>query len=272
MPGKRTSMTDKMIYMDKNWEVVEDPRQATLVKVIRDNGDIEFGVREEVKSNAFEGHRGRPGERGGSLPRSAGTGPTPKSVLDIYRRKMKNEPAITKDMQELSDEKNGRLAGLNHRTKDEASFVRKVKADAAEKGVTLDEAAGQINDAVRYTMVFESPEEFAGSVKATEASMLEKGYSRYDHKRKNFYDEAVGDRTYEGYNTVWVSPTGDTFELQFHTEQSLKIKGINHDLYKIARQTNDQAERARLVQQMIENWRSPEYKRPLNYKSLTSGD
>lgn len=265
-------MEDKKIFLTRDWKPAKSAGDADAIKVFETGGNVIFAVASRSKQNAFEGHRGRPGQRGGSLPRSAGTGPTPKSVLDIYRRKAKNEPAITKDMQELSDEKGGRLAGLNHRLKDEASFLRKVKADAADKGIGMDEAAEQINDAVRYTMVFESPEEFANSVKATEASMFQKGYKRYDHKRKNFFSESVGDRTYEGYNTVWISPAGDTFELQFHTEQSLKIKSINHDIYKIARQSTDQAERARLVQQMIDNWRSPEYSRPANYQSLGEGD
>lgn len=287
------------ILLKYDFTLVESAADADMVKIIEDDGRVIFAVRDNVKlqhmgpgdhpggssqdvhgkrtgpsikTNAFPGHRGRPGQRGGSLPRSAGTGPTPKAVLDIYRKKTAGEPAITKQMQDLADETDSRLDGLNNRIKTEESFSRKVRNEAEEAGMSQEEYAELITDAVRYTMVYDDPGKFSESVKSVEGKLLEKGYQRYDHKRRNYFDPSFSDGTYQGYNTVWIAPTGETFELQFHTEQSLKIKHINHELYQIARTSKDQAERAALFQQMIDNWKSPEYTAPARFEILSTGD
>lgn len=70
------------IFLDEYWNPVEAD-SAVMVKVIEDDGRVRFGIRKREEAgplmsalnklfpNSFEGHRGRPGQRGGSLPRDA---------------------------------------------------------------------------------------------------------------------------------------------------------------------------------------------------------
>ena len=283
-------MADQNIFLDDDWNIVA-PEQATMVKVIKDDGSVVFGRRQKIEKNVllralnsvnrilarrlqgnkFEDHRGRPGQRGGSLPKSAGTGPTPKSsVADQHAAKIAAEPKITEQMEKLAADSGGELYGLDNRMKELDSFTRKAKTDALEKGITEEEAAAQINDAIRYTITYKDHTVYTDSVKKAEQDLLDAGYTRFDHKRKNFY--AQENAVYQGYNTVWTTPDGENFEVQFHTAKSLELKSRGHNIYKQMRTTQDQAARAQYASQMMEVWKDPEYTKPVNYESLLVGD
>ena len=66
-------MDPNIIYLTEGFLPVEadDPRMA-MVKVRQPDGKVVFGVPAGVKQNTFEGHEGRPGKVGGSLPRGQG--------------------------------------------------------------------------------------------------------------------------------------------------------------------------------------------------------
>ena len=235
--------------------------------------DIRAGKRRanknySVEQNTFEGHRGRPGQKGGSLARDASASVHDRAE-ERHANYVKDEPEVTKEMEELSEETGARLSGLKHRVKPLNSMKRKVIADAKEQNITHAEAVEGITDVLRYTMVYDKPEEFTQDVKDVESSLKSKGYKRYDSKYKNYFGP---DSVYEGYNTVWTNPSGRTFELQFHTETSLKIKEVNHKLYQKFRVSDNEAERASLINQMINNWRAPEYIRPAGFEALGLGD
>lgn len=59
-----------VIYLTEDFIPVEpdDPRMA-MVKVRQPDGRVVFGFPSGVKQNTFEGHKGRSGMQGGSLPR-----------------------------------------------------------------------------------------------------------------------------------------------------------------------------------------------------------
>jgi hypothetical protein len=59
--------------------------------------------------------------------------------------------------------------------------------------------------------------------------------------------------TYKGVNTVWEAPSGEKFELQFHTQESFALKqGRLHELYEEDRQMSTTKERkGEIKQEMI---------------------
>ena len=137
------------------------------------------------------------------------------------------EPAITKDLQAAEDDL-ARLDGLDFRFKSQESLARKIISDAHEKGVSLDEAAAQINDVLRYTIRIE-PSVYVS--KATEylKTLEAKGYSVV--KFKNMWNGDI----YKGVNTQIEAPTGFVFELQVHTPDSLAMREKTHKYYEISR-------------------------------------
>lgn len=90
----------KTIFLDAEWRPVKQGA-AVLVKVIKDDGSIVFGVPrskpanqnvliralDKLFPNAFKDHRGRPGEVGGSLARDAAGGTTPTKVDRVWKGK-----------------------------------------------------------------------------------------------------------------------------------------------------------------------------------------
>lgn len=261
------------IFIGEDWTPVENAADAVMVKIIDNDGKITFGIRPGSAGaiqNTFEGHEGRPGLRGGSLPRDSAGASSQDDINRIASEKIEriksHEPHVTETLTKFANEHNGEMQGLHNRMKTEESLVRKIKSDMAEKGLDAQKAADEINDALRYTMTFEDHKNFTDSVLSVEEKLKADGYSRYDTKYKNMFGP---EKVYEGYNTVWVNnDNGDLFELQFHTTDSLRIKSINHTLYKEFRTSEDPAQRAALYSQMINNWKDPSYRRPLNYEKL----
>lgn len=214
--------------------------------------------------NAFEGHRGRPGEVGGSTARGVPVVEIEQATRDKLGKVAAYEPRITGILEGNAAKNGGEMAGLHNKMKSGESLARKIKSDMEELGLTADEAAGQINDALRYTVLYDG-NTYTKSVKAMEAELKEEGFRILDHKRKNFY---ISNPMYEGYNTVWTNDSGETFELQFHTPQSLQIKKSVHGLYEQFRVSEDPAIRSRIAEEMEKAWKVPTYTKPLGFESL----
>ncbi|HEU0594163.1 TPA: phage head morphogenesis protein, partial [Streptococcus pneumoniae] len=64
------------------------------------------------------------------------------------------EPKITSDMQRIAGE--NKLAGLEFRKKTVESLSRKIIADSLVENISLSKAVSKINDALRYTTIFDS--------------------------------------------------------------------------------------------------------------------
>jgi hypothetical protein len=73
----------RVIFLDSKFNPV-DENKAVIAKIVN-QGRVIFAelTEDDVTQNAFEGHRGRPGKRGGSLPRSAGTGTTTADMDEV---------------------------------------------------------------------------------------------------------------------------------------------------------------------------------------------
>jgi long-subunit acyl-CoA synthetase (AMP-forming) len=67
------------------------------------------------------------------------------------------------------------MAGLEHRLKTEKSLARKIQNDSVEYNGNVERAADNINDAVRYTLLFE-PDVYTESAIKTIDGMRDAGY------------------------------------------------------------------------------------------------
>jgi hypothetical protein len=209
-------------------------------------------------------HSGLPGVWGGSRPSGAKkvrvTKPKkkkgivelkPTHAIRLLKEAKVIEPALTNEMKRLAKENDGEMANLEFKLKSEESLAEKIGRDMIEMGFTEEQAASNITDAVRYTMVFES-KDYVASVKAVQTSMLKQGWLKYDHKWKKYFDTGSA---YIGYNcTFWNPKTGVRFELQFHTPETNNIRNVNHGLYNEFRVlAEDDMKRALLFSKMNDN-------------------
>lgn len=157
----------------------------------------------------------------------------------------KAEPKITSDMQRIAGE--NQLAGLEFRKKTAESLARKITADSQVENISSAEAASKINDALRYTTIFDS-DTFTEEYSKMKQKLIAEGYRVV--KVKNTW---ITNGPYKGVNTV-IEKDGINFEMQYHTRESFDLKnGLLHDLYEKYRDTNtSDRERMKLFKEMID--------------------
>ena len=156
------------------------------------------------------------------------------------------------------------MNGLDFRLKTEESLARKIKLESESREISPQEAESQITDALRYTMLF-PPDTFVDSAMATQAKMAELGYEQFDTKWSNYFQPGGA---YQGYNTVMINKsTGQKFELQYHTRESVVIKEQAHIMYNEFRELPSTSPRAQeLWHGMADLWSN--YERPANWERL----
>jgi hypothetical protein len=149
------------------------------------------------------------------------------------------EQNVTPDLQTIAEALNGRMVGLDARLKSVDSLTRKLE----------DFPGRSINDALRYTMSFET-EDFSGGVRGAMDAMDQNGYQLV--RMSNTFKAGV---PYKGINATYRTAEGQEFELQFHTPESFYMKDVvNHPLYEQQRVLEEFSPEWNLLkQQMIEN-------------------
>lgn len=168
----------------------------------------------------------------------------------VLNKASQAEPEVTSFLSDLSQAAGGRLEGLDFALKSEASLSRKISTVSEKYNLSLAEAAADINDALRYTMILDS-KSFGNNVVEVFESLDKAG-----HKKKwvtnTFLDESA---SYKGVNATFETPEGQLFELQFHTSDSFDVKqNINHALYEEARLLSTSTKRvSELNDQMLLN-------------------
>jgi hypothetical protein len=76
------------------------------------------------------------------------------------------------------------------------------------------------------------PGEYTKAYEAVSAELVSQGYSSAKVKNGWAKDSPYGG-TYKGINSSWVTPSGQVFELQFHTADSFEMKQEGtHKLYE----------------------------------------
>lgn len=163
----------------------------------------------------------------------------------LFDQISKVEPEITRDMQRIAGK--GKLAGLEFRKKTVESLTRKIITDSQTENISFSKAASEINDALRYTTIFNS-DTFEKEYSKMKQDLITEGYKVV--KVKNTW---LIDGPYKGVNTV-VEKDGINFEMQYHTRESFDLKnGPLHELYEKYRDTNtSNRERMKLFKEMLD--------------------
>ena len=171
----------------------------------------------------------------------------------VYAENLENEPQITATMEEIAQNNGAELAGLEYRVKTPSSAYGKMY-DRDEPTDIKD-----MNDIIRYTEIY-TGDNLAEGANASLQELESRGFEVVSVK--NTWD--VENATYRGINTVVRDPSGQTFELQFHTQESFDLKnGELHELYEERRTMADDDPRAiEIDEKMIEL--SSKLERPKN--------
>ncbi|WP_039566634.1 hypothetical protein, partial [Ralstonia solanacearum] len=116
----------------------------------------------------------------------------------------------------------------NHSTpKHAASLRKKIERYQALDGMSLEQAAARVRDAMRWVVRLPAERFAAGFGEAWQA--LEAKGLRVMRIKNGF---ATPDTTYAGLNVIVRSAAGRDFEIQFHTEASLRIRSTSHRAYR----------------------------------------
>lgn len=167
-------------------------------------------------------------------------------IEDKYENTVVYEPEITADIQKVIEKNDGKMEGLDFRTKSLDSYNRKV-SDEIAKAKNVDNGLNGIYDTIRYTSVKE-PGSLTQHYFSVIADLENKGYNIV--RVKNTWGKVH--EPYKGINAVIEAPSKQKFELQFHTPESFDLKENKlHKLYEEARLTSTSKERIwELTQQM----------------------
>lgn len=162
-------------------------------------------------------------------------------LLASYKQE---EGSVTPQLTNLASTHQARMEGLAHRLKTQESLARKLEQKSATKGLSPNEYAKKIGDALRYTMVTRE-DNYGSTAQAVIDDFRKAGYTV---EVENTWKPGA---TYKGINTN-IKKDGLTFELQFHSENSIVAKGKNHVLYEIARDAKATPdERAQATAEML---------------------
>lgn len=149
------------------------------------------------------------------------------SVDRVFERIRDQETDVTQEVKtgevEVAD---ARLVGLEYRLKGEERFKEKAAEQlAAELREDPRRAAESIPDALRYTYQIPADKYVQGYRDITK-KLADDGYEMV--YSRNSWDTPV----YKGVNTRWKNPSGQLFEVQFHTPESFEAKQLTHVAYE----------------------------------------
>lgn len=175
----------------------------------------------------------------------------------IYKEKIQKGKQITSDMIDITNANGSRLMGLENCFKGGSSAAGKIdrkrqkdrdyaktllndgkitKEKADEMSSKTDEEyTRSFDDIVRFT-VLAKHEDTVKSVNDTIDSLSKKGYecTEIDNKWLPVKDDDgnLKPSEYKAVHLTFESPTGESFEVQIHSAETMKTKNINHALYE----------------------------------------
>ena len=180
-----------------------------------------------------------------------------KETQAIYRKSnaygkiIAKEPEITADLTKISNDTGVSMIGLEHRVKTKDSFLRKVGTDSNHSldAQVITDTINSTNDVIRYTYQ-DNPLNLTNAYMNVTDAMKAKGYEVI--RVKNTWLDKHS--AYKGVNCIFKAPSGQKFEVQFHTPESFKIKdGPMHKLYEQSRlETTTPEKQAELNKKMFE--------------------
>jgi hypothetical protein len=176
-------------------------------------------------------------------------------TIEAIREVRRAEPTISTDIRATERENTYGcwLVGFEHRLKGEDRLKEKVAEGQATIGPDArpEEILAQVPDAIRYTFCARA-ETYTRAYYDIKERLQSLGYEMY--QSKNRWD----DEEYKGINTRWVTPEGQRFEIQLHTQESFHAKQyITHHAYeRIRNPLTSDAERPKLedFQREVSSW------------------
>ncbi len=171
-----------------------------------------------------------------------------KYAQKLIAEAIRNEPEITKDLQEIASRVSAEVAELENKFKTEDSLTQKLffqaiklfeyllNKDSSEK-IYIEEVFSQLiekqNDTLRYTFNFPF-EKYVFGIKQSLQELKRQNYSIPEINIWNAWKN-IGtsfDNGYRGVNVTVISSQAQKFEIQFHTLESFELKTETHKLYK----------------------------------------
>ncbi|MDR7492185.1 MAG: ADP-ribosyltransferase domain-containing protein [Armatimonadota bacterium] len=176
------------------------------------------------------------------------------------------EPQLTSLLKRVAKGRGGALTRLQTRLKGAESLARKIRSNAAERGHTAFQAAAEIKDVVRYTILL--PEESYGTgVTGALDDLRREGVTV--ERIRDYWQARDTNGAYFGVNASLRAPNGHYFEVQFHTQASVEAAETGHVLYEKARVLPaDHPDQARLAAEARELWN--QVRRPFGLDSIVS--
>ena len=161
-----------------------------------------------------------------------------------YNMARANEPRITMDMLDIANKLGTSMEGLEYSVKTASSIKSKIDRKtnkALEAGETPKqdfEYVSETGDLLRYTEVV-NHDEMADKVRDTVALLEEKGYTldEIDNKYLN------KDGRYKAVHLNATSPSGQAFEIQVHSQETLAASRATHKMYEEWRNPETSTER-----------------------------
>ena len=166
------------------------------------------------------------------------------AAVDYYRACVLSEPKITSDLFDIAEELGTEMFGIPYRLKSAGETEEGVcriadkiaqylsEAEMTGNPISYEEATRQVKDIIRYTQAG-TPATLAQNILRTREFLESKGYTLI--RLRNTWKTFTKLAPYRGVNTIFLSPDGIPFELQFHTAESLATKEAEHPMYEIIR-------------------------------------
>ena len=165
-------------------------------------------------------------------------------AVELLKEATEKEPQITADLQNIAWETSAVMVGLESKLKTEMSLTRKLIDAVGDDVQKFERKAKGINDVLRYTFVLPF-EIYTEITQKTIETLTKLGYRIPDNRIWNAW-QTIGasfDKGYRGINITVISSQKQIFELQFHTEESFRLKTETHYLYEELRRKDILRER-----------------------------
>ncbi|MHA6823507.1 XopAD/skwp family type III secretion system effector [Ralstonia pseudosolanacearum] len=158
---------------------------------------------------------------------AAGRQPAHESLAGHVERVTAQARAIQLEVTPLLEAIGLAIAKSHSTPKPAASVRKKIERYQTLEGRSLEQAAASVYDAMRWVVLLPA-ERFGAEFRQARLALEAKGL-RVMRIRNGF---AAPDMTYAGLNVIVRSAAGRDFEMQFHTEDSLRVRNTSHQLYR----------------------------------------
>lgn len=158
-------------------------------------------------------------------------------VQKMYDERVEGGKKITSDMIAISDRLGSRMMGLENCFKGGGSTSRKIdKVKAKEKAktgldLTDEQALAKMDDVVRYSYKCDH-DKMVDQILGLEKELKKSGYEITERDNKFLPSEDGEPRNYKAVHLQVKAPSGELFEVQIQSEDTIKIKNKNHETFE----------------------------------------